>query len=170
MLPSLSSDGKEDRGQVLKVLVVDTDVKNVRELGVALRQRGWEPLEATSFEQGKRLWVAEQPSMLIADVRLGQFNGLQLLLRARADRPDVVAVITCSFPDKVLEAETKRFGGTFLVKPLAPEQVITVLGSPRAVTTHPTPERRSGDRRQAVMPGFAPDRRMADRRRFGIGR
>ena len=41
--------------------------------------------------------------MLIADVRLGQFNGLQLLLRARADRPDVTAVITCSFPDKVLE-------------------------------------------------------------------
>ena len=170
MLLSSSSGGKDPRSQAVKVLVVDSDVKSVRELGAALRQRGWEPLEATSFEEGKRLWLAERPLMLVADVRLGQFNGLQLLLRARADRPDVVAFITCSFPDKVLEAETRRFGGTFLVKPLAPEEIITVLGAPRALPTQSIEDRRSGDRRQAVVPDFAPDRRVAERRRLGLAR
>ena len=102
----------------LKVLVVDSDPKNVQALGAALRERGCEPLDATSFEAAKRLWIAEKPPVLIADVRLGQFNGLQLLLRAKADRPDVTALITCAIADKVLEAETKRFGGMFLVKRL----------------------------------------------------
>ena len=111
----------------MKVLIVDTDPQNVRALVAAFRSRGCEPLEATSFEAAKRMWIAEQPPMLVADIRLGQFNGLQLLLRAKADRPDVVAAITCATPDTVLQAETRRFGGRFFVKPIVPDEVCATL-------------------------------------------
>jgi DNA-binding NtrC family response regulator len=159
-------DGKLGPKAGLKVLVVDSDPKSVQELGVALRDRGCEPLEATSFEAAKQLWIAEKPPALIADVRLGQFNGLQLLLRAKADRPDVAAVITCAFPDKVLEAETQRFGGTFMVKPLTPEEVLAhLLGPNEPVTLERFGERRTGDRRLNIIGGFLPDRRQAARRR-----
>jgi DNA-binding response OmpR family regulator len=150
----------------IKVLVVDSDLKSVYELGNALRTRGCEPLEATSFEAGKALWIAEKPPLLIADIRLGQFNGLQLLLRARADRPDVAAIITCAFPDKVLETETHRFGGTFLVKPVQPEKVLAVLlGSDQPERLQPLGERRRGERRRDASEDFLPDRRSDDRRR-----
>ena len=152
-----------------KILIVDTDPRTVRELGAALRGEGWEALEATSYEEARRLWTSERPPMLIADIRLGQFNGLQLLLRARADRPDVTGVITSAIPDKVLEADTRRFGGTFVVKPLAREQIITLLQSlrPTAIAGRPASdsERRLAERRQLIIPGFAPDRRLTDRRR-----
>jgi DNA-binding NtrC family response regulator len=149
----------------LKVLVVDSDPKSVQELVDALRDRGCEPLEATSFEIAKQLWIAEKPAALIADIRLGQFNGLQLLLRAKADRPDVAAVITCAFPDKVLESETQRFGGTFMVKPLTPEDVLAhLLGPDEPVTLHRFGERRIADRRRSVGE-FLPNRRHAERRR-----
>lgn len=101
--------------------------------------------------------------MLIADVRLGQFNGLQLLLRVRADRPDLTAVITCAFEDKVLEAETQRFGGIFLVKPVSAEDVLVTLLRSRpepppvtSVRTFPTVQvdRRHGERRQISTPDF----------------
>ncbi len=149
----------------VKVLVVDSDPKNVQALGAALRDRGCESLDATSFEAAKKLWVAEKPPMLIADVRLGQFNGLQLLLRAKADRPDVRALITCAVADKVLEAETQRFGGMFLVKPLKPEEVMEMfLGPRRPATPEPTVERRQAERRSAVEGSVLPDRRLSERR------
>lgn len=160
----------------MKVLVVDADTQNVRALVAAFRSHGCEPLEATSFEAAKRLWMAEHPPMLIADVRLGQFNGLQLLLRAKADRPDVVAVITCPTDDKVLEAETKRFGGTFLVKPIRPDEVCAALlralpqsfflsGNQQAATFEPAPDRRIAERRQTVVPQHVPERRFGERRK-----
>src|SRR5262245_57860466 len=119
---------KPDADRPPRVLVVDSDAQSVRQLVSELRRLGCEPLEATPFEDGKKLWRDQHPPMMIVDVCLGQFNGLQLLLRARAERPDVKAIVTCAFPDKVLEAETARFGGTFLVKPLTTTQVMTVLG------------------------------------------
>ena len=152
-----------------RVLIVDTDPRAVHELGAALRGEGWDAIEATSYEEAKRLWMSERPPMLIADIRLGQFNGLQLLLRARADRPDVNCVITSAIPDKVLEADTRRFGGTFVVKPLARDQVISLLQSLRSAAvegrTASDAERRLAERRQLIIPGFAHDRRLSDRRR-----
>lgn len=161
--------------EAMKVLVVDSDSQNVQALVAAFRSRGCETLEATSFDQAKGLWIAEQPPILVADIRLGQFNGLQLLLRAKADRPDVVAAITCATPDTVLEAETRRFGGRFFVKPIAPDDVCATLlrdlpqsfflsGNPESATFVPAPDRRIGDRRQLVTPDRAPERRKEDRR------
>jgi ActR/RegA family two-component response regulator len=164
----LLGDKPGENGQAkagLKVLVVDSDPENVHELGRALRNQGYEPLEATAFEAAKALWMAEKPSMLIADIRLGQYNGLQLLLRAKAELPDVAAVITCGFPDKVLEAETQRLGGTFLVKPLRAEDVLTALLGPRQpARIERLEEHRAGDRRGAVVPQVFPDRRLSERR------
>ncbi len=158
--------GKGGPDEAIKALVVDSDLKNVHEFSAALRDRGYKPLEATTFEAAKQLWMAEKPPLLIADVRLGPFNGLQLLLRAKADRPDVTVVITCAFPDKVLEAETQRFGGTFLVKPLKPEDVLAALLGPRQPETLESfGERRGGERRGDPIGGLLPDRRLADRRR-----
>jgi two-component system OmpR family response regulator len=162
--------------QPMKVLVVDADSENVQALVAAFRNQGCVTFEATSFEAAKRLWMAEQPPMLIADIRLGQYNGLQLLLRAKADRPDVVAVITCSVADTVLEAETRRFGGTFLVKPVTPDAVCATLlgslpnafflaGDPHYAAAEPISDRRMGDRRQLINPQHLPDRRLAARRK-----
>jgi DNA-binding response OmpR family regulator len=140
----------------------------------ALREAGFAVLEAVSFEDGRRLWRSTRPDVLVVDVRLGQFNGLQLLMRARADRADVHAIITCPFPDAVLEAETRRFGGTFLTKPLEPWQIVDAVrvasqsnAAPPPMPAAPTPpllERRRADRRVLLTPDFHPERRISDRR------
>jgi len=158
-----------DRGDTTsaqKALVVDADPKNLHDMGAALRSFGYETLEAASFEAGKQLWMTEKPSVLVADVRLGQFNGLQLLLRAKTDRPDVLAVITCAFADRVLEAETLRFGGTFVVRPFVAEEVLaSIISRAQAAKLERFVERRTADRRGAGVPGFVPERRVTERRR-----
>lgn len=151
-----------------KVLIVDSDIRSVHELAQALRQEGYVTFEATSFADAKRLWLSESPRVLVADICLGQFNGLQLLMQAREEMPDINAVITCAFPDVVLEAEARRFGGVFLVKPLDPHQILAAIGAPAsrrpAGISSFTPDRRRGERRQAANPQFVPDRRVQDRR------
>jgi DNA-binding response OmpR family regulator len=148
----------------VRILIVDTDPIARFVLATALREEGCDVTEATSFEEGKRLWASERPAMLIADVRLGEFNGLQLLLRAKADREDIKAVITSSVPDRVLEVDTHRFGGTFLVKPVRPPEIIKMLRL-AADGNHNPIDRRVSERRQLITPSFAPDRRTVDRRR-----
>jgi two-component system response regulator RegA len=148
-----------------KILIVDTDPLPRLQLAAALRREGCDVVEATTFEEGKRLWTSERPAMLIADIRLGQFNGLQLLLRATAEREDVKAIITSAVADRVLEAETRRFGGVFRIKPVAASDVVAFLRSATAVL--PTSfDRRVAERRQLTIPSFAPDRRSTERRRL----
>lgn len=148
----------------LKALVVDMDPKIVQDLAAAIQALGGQALEATTFEAAKRLWVAEKPPILITDIRLGPFNGLQLLLRAKSDRPDVIAGITSTVADAVLEIDTKRFGGTFLLKPLEPGRLLQILlghqvGLERFV------ERRRAERRNNLPVDFVPERRVSERRR-----
>jgi two-component system, NarL family, invasion response regulator UvrY len=109
-------------------LVVDTDPIYVRGVASLLRDHGYTVLEATTFQEGRRLWDAEHPQVLVADIRLGSFNGLQLLIRARAERSDVSAVITSPVADKVLADEARRFGGTFFVKPVEPKRMLAAIG------------------------------------------
>jgi DNA-binding response OmpR family regulator len=148
------------------VLVVDSDVKHVNAVSAELRNHGYLTLEATTFETAKAMWTKERPAALVAGIRLGQFNGLQLLLRARVDRPDVLAIITSDFPDIVLEAETRRFGGAFVVKPVEPHTIVKSIGAVLGVLEEiPLRERRVGERRQNVSAGFHGDRRSGDRRK-----
>jgi DNA-binding response OmpR family regulator len=153
---------------------VDSDFGSVRTLAHTLREGGLDVFEATSFQEGKFLWSTQSPDVLVVDIRLGQFNGLQLLMRARSDRPDIQAIITSSFPDPVLEAETRRFGGIFMIKPIDPRHVLDAVQGIAASGPVPTPvtppyllERRRVDRRLLAVPNFAPDQRVADRRDTG---
>jgi ActR/RegA family two-component response regulator len=154
------------------VLIVDTDIKVLHNFAQVLRAAGYLVFEASSYEEGKRLWREIIPEVLVVDVRLGQFNGLQLLMRARSDRPDLKCIITCPFADPVLEAETHRFGGIFLIKPIAPQQIVNAIGNasrPNPVVPDPvTPplllERRRIERRVTETPGIWPERRVGQRR------
>lgn len=171
MDPFFVSPGVGVRGSST-ALVVNTDPRVLQAFAQAIRSEGYSVLEATSFEEGRDLWKASKPDILVADIRLGQFNGLQLLMRARSDRPDVQAIITCPFADPVLEAETRRFGATFLIRPVEPHQIVQALGK-RSVTEPapiaPIPERRRTERRQMVVADFQPERRVSNRRNDAQG-
>jgi DNA-binding response OmpR family regulator len=170
-LHGLISTRQGEASRQRTALVVDSDFGSVHSLAQALRKEGLDVFEATSFQEGKFLWSTQTPDVLIVDIRLGQFNGLQLLMRARSDRPDIQAIITSPFADPVLEAETRRFGGMFLIKPVDPREVVEVvraIDSSGPLTTPETPphllERRRTDRRVVSMASYFPDRRITDRR------
>jgi DNA-binding NtrC family response regulator len=155
-------DGGQTRPRT--ALVVDSDFGSVHSIASALRDAGMDVFEAMSFQEGKFLWSTQAPDVLVVDIRLGQFNGLQLLMRARSDRPDISAIITSSFADPVLEAETKRFGGIFMMKPVDIGAVIHTVRGSAASPSSDVVDRRAVDRRVVHLPDFVPELRVVDRR------
>ena len=107
-------------------------------MAVLLRECGYRVVEATSYADARRLWDAEQPHVLLADVRLDAHNGLHLFIRAQAVNPDVTAIITSPVADRVLADETRRLGGTFMLKPVDIDEVVSAIERRVPVRTYAT--------------------------------
>jgi DNA-binding response OmpR family regulator len=106
------------------ILIVEDEEMARRALAQLLTHEGYNVLSSGTFEEGRRLMLEQTPDLLIADIRLGDFNGLQLLV----DRPrSVPTIIVTGFHDEVLKAESVRLGAVYVVKPLSFPSFLTLL-------------------------------------------
>lgn len=103
-------------GMSARILVVDDDIGYLTVTKDVLERGGYEVMLASTFEEGRRMLREETPDLLIADVRLGAFNGLQLIATGKAGVPSIVV---SGFDDAVLQAEARAFGADYLVKPVS---------------------------------------------------
>ena len=137
------------------VLVVDSDPHTLTRTVELLTGAGYRTTGTFTFEEAKQLLAANSPDLLIADVRLGAFNGLQLVLRRRVDHPESASIVTNVDADPVLEREAKRLNAPFLVKPLNPVALTTLVGQMLgAGVPARSPQRRRWPRKP-VAGGFA---------------
>jgi DNA-binding NtrC family response regulator len=116
----------EARAMPTVLLVEDDD--SLRAAWVrALESYGQSVVAAARFEEAKRYLAQNTPDAVITDVRLGAYNGLQLVLHVKATQPDVPVIVVSGFDDQVLRAEAERAGAVFLVKPIQPSQLLDLL-------------------------------------------
>jgi two-component system, response regulator YesN len=109
------------------LLIVDDDVSLLQALSRYLKDKGYDVLPCSTFEDAKQEITALRPDIVITDVRLGAFNGLQLALLARDVRPDARLVVFSGFDDPVLKEEARRIGATYLVKPVSGQDLMNAL-------------------------------------------
>jgi two-component system, OmpR family, response regulator len=120
------------------LLIVDDDRATREGLARMLADAGYRILTADSFERAVDVLKSASPDLLILDVRLGDFNGLQLI--ATAPRP-VRAIVVTGFADTVLERDARHLGAEFLVKPITRAQLLAMIER-QLPAPAPTPERR----------------------------
>ena len=101
----------------LPVLLVDPDRDNLALMAAFLRASGYAPTLTDDFEDAAALLKAGGFATLITAEHLGAHNGLHLVLRARAGRPAMGAVVTTTRPDPAVEAEATMFGAVCVVSP-----------------------------------------------------
>jgi len=107
----------------LRVLVVAPTSALAANLVEWLTEAGHEVILVTSFLAGKaRLEIT--PSVLIAEVRLGDYNGLHLALRAKAGN---IPALVLGNPDPVLEREAERLGVVYLAHQLSRSTLLSAL-------------------------------------------
>ena len=106
------------------ILIVDDH--RVTRLGLAemLGDAGYEVVTTGTFQEARQILRESPPDLLIADVRLGSFNGLQLVISGQNRVP---AIVITGYADAVLEAEARRGGAEYLVKPFDPDRLLALI-------------------------------------------
>jgi DNA-binding NtrC family response regulator len=114
------------------VLVVDDDRVLLSLMGNWLTAAGYSVVTCDSFEAGKQQLAEAAPAILLTDVRLGAFNGLQLVILAKERGPDIAAFVMSGFDDATLRREALARGAGYLSKPFSRDQVLAAvnMGTP----------------------------------------
>ncbi len=115
------------------ILIVDDDLSLLDALERALKQTGQLKVSAlANFADARRALHSEKFDVLITDVRLGAFNGLQLAVLAADQNPGIQLIVFSGFDDPVLRQEAERLGAVYLVKPVTSRQLLDLIRSPTA--------------------------------------
>jgi DNA-binding response OmpR family regulator len=109
------------------VLIVEDDAATLSGLAAYIQQAGYSTVPAATFEEAHRLLPFVRPDVAVVDVRLGEYNGLQVVVEARSLVPRPAVIVTSGFDDPVLKAEAVRLGATFMLKPLVPERLLALI-------------------------------------------
>jgi DNA-binding response OmpR family regulator len=122
------------------ILIVDSNAADAAENARVLSDSGFRVTIATTFEEANREWPRlADLAVVMADVRLRDYNGIHLAMRVRWARPSIQIIITDRSRDIVLHRESERLDMTYLVKPISPE---TLLKSISARLVQKVPQKR----------------------------
>jgi DNA-binding NtrC family response regulator len=111
-----------------RVLVVDDDESCCRALKLFFESIGQLTDAFGSYEAARKWLATGAPDIAVVDVRLGGFNGLQLIHLVHEANPEAVLVAMSGFDDSVLRAEAMGLGASFLTKPLDLANLKRVVG------------------------------------------
>jgi DNA-binding NtrC family response regulator len=110
-----------------RTLIVDDDPSLLDALESAFREAGEDTVACASFPDARRALQTGQFNALITDVRLGEFNGLQLAFMARETFPEVVVIVFSAFDDPVLRVEAEHLEAIYLVKPVSSSTLLELV-------------------------------------------
>ena len=109
------------------ILVVD-DSAGIREmLRTLLVGAGYEVITADTYEHAKDEADYAGPDLLLVDIRLGDYNGLQIAVRERGIGRARPLIVMSGYDDPLLIAEAKRLGAEFLPKPIDPDALLSMI-------------------------------------------
>ena len=118
-----------------RVLMVDDDQEYLGFCAIIFRDDGHHVTACSDFNEGRRLLAADHFEALIADVRLGAYNGLHLIALAA---PSMIKIALSAFLDPVIRRDAEQAGARFLVKPTNCASISALLSeTDRAPTARP---------------------------------
>jgi CheY-like chemotaxis protein len=130
---------------------VDDDVHALSGLLEILRDGGHQPTGAATFGAAKQLLDEGWFDLLITDIRLHTFNGLELVKRGRVKRPGMGSIVVTGFPEPEVKEEALRYGAVYVIKPVRPTELLTLVS--RTLATVRRHERKVIGRDLEIMIG-----------------
>lgn len=111
----------------MHVVLVDDDASLLSLMEGWMTRAGHQVTSFDRFDTAKNYLASTTPDALITDVRLGAFNGLQLVVLAKVDHPELIAIVLTGYDDQVLHEEAIAAGAHYLVKPVGAEPLLACL-------------------------------------------
>src|SRR4051812_13801205 len=98
----------------MRVLLIDDDAAYLSACAAILSADGHDVVACSDFNEGRRQLTHHRFDALIADVRLGAYNGLHLIALAAQS---MIKVAVSAFYDPVICRDAEQAGARFVVKP-----------------------------------------------------
>jgi DNA-binding NtrC family response regulator len=113
--------------------LVDDDPSVRRALRGTLAEAGYHVATAEDAEQALARIADISPDIILSDIRMPGLDGIELLKKVRECAPSVDVILMTAFDDMPTVVRAMREGAfDFLVKPLDPEELESVLGRAEA--------------------------------------
>jgi DNA-binding response OmpR family regulator len=106
------------------LLIVDDDPFFLDTMALLFAEEGYRVRTANSFERGELELQRSLPDVLVVDVRLGAFNGLQLTAMAERAIPTIVLT---GHDDATMRRTAHRLGAEFMVKPVPADELFEAV-------------------------------------------
>jgi DNA-binding NtrC family response regulator len=91
-----------------RIFVVSGDDSHRSRLIDVLSGAGYRTSGAATFAEAKQMLGSSSADLVIAEERLGAFNGLHVIVFGRAHRPDLKAIVMTAQKDAALETDARR--------------------------------------------------------------
>ena len=118
----------------MSVLVVDNDEQMLGLVGNWLSDAGYEVVTCSRFEAAREYLVAHSLDALVTNLRLGDYNGLQLALRASWMGAGTAVVVLSAYEDVVLRRDAAACGARFMLQPVDRESLLSELAEAHSAT------------------------------------
>jgi DNA-binding NtrC family response regulator len=125
--------------QPKSVLVVDDDRQVLKYLTELLREAGYDTVTCERFTDAKTILSTTRPDLLLTDIRLGAYNGLQLAIFAQSRHPGIPIVVLTGYEDPTLRKQAQASGAAFLVKPVRREELLNKIAATIEAAGAPRP-------------------------------
>jgi two-component system cell cycle response regulator DivK len=91
-----------------EILVVEDNEKNMKLVRDVLQAKGYRTLEATTGRRAVELATEHRPALVLMDVQLPGFNGLEALRRLRADER-TASIPVLAVTAQAMQGDRERF-------------------------------------------------------------
>jgi CheY-like chemotaxis protein len=112
-----------------QILVLDDDENALGGLVEMLRDAEYGVTGAATYEAAKHLLAVASYDLLITDVRLRGFNGLNLVKTCRAEHPEMAVIIISGYEEPLMELEASRYQALFVGKPIRAFEFLATVAS-----------------------------------------
>lgn len=94
------------------ILLALQDADERSRLADVLSEVGYHVTAAATFKSAGRLLASTTPNVLVAEVRMGVYNGLQLLVTGRIDNPRLAGIMIAEGSNGSFAEEARHLGAT----------------------------------------------------------
>ena len=106
------------------ILIVDDEAIVRESIRDWLKDAGYEVIVAESGEEALKLIRKQNFGVMILDLRLPGINGIDVLKKAKALKPDIKSIVITAYPTMLTQEEASKLGAIdYLVKPIFPDKL-----------------------------------------------
>ena len=112
----------------MKILLIDDDINLNKVVSYQLNKRGYEVTSTYNGEEGLQLFQNEPFDIVITDIQMPGFSGIDLLKQVRKLSREVIVIIITAYGSVDNAIDTCRIGADdYLTKPFSQEQLTFVI-------------------------------------------